>query len=72
MGKSTKGLFRPKDGQTVTCPESFGPEAGYRGIIEGSCDTVHENIHGHPYVWTTVRNPQTGRKTVWPSNRLTA
>jgi len=62
-------LFRPRDGQSVTCPEDRGDPA-YRGIVESCGTTVHRNVSGHPYVWVTVRNPHGGRKSVWPSNRL--
>ena len=64
-------LFQPRDGQSVICPEDRGDPA-YQGIVESSGPAVHRSAGGHPFVWTTVRNPHDGRRSVWPSNRLCA
>ena len=63
-------MFKPKDGQAVSCPEDRG-EAAYRGIVESSGETTQVSHQGHPFVWVTVRHPR-GHACVWPSNRLAA
>ena len=66
---AARPVYTPHDGQSVTCPEDRGDPA-YRGIVTSADDEVRKNHQGYPYVWVSVRNPNTGRTSVWPSNRL--
>lgn len=42
----------------------------YVGQVRSVSDDWQRNHKGEPYQWVTVRNPETQREAVWPSNRL--
>lgn len=63
-------MFAPEPRTSVKCPEDRGDPA-YVGRVLSTGTEVHRSHKGDPYVWVEVQSP-TGRKVVWPSNRLEA
>lgn len=62
-------LKRFKEGDIVACPADRG-DPSYMGKVVGMSGTVQENHQHTPYTWVEVMHLMTGRKAVWPSNRL--
>lgn len=56
-------------GDKVHCPADRGDAAFIGTVTVPPTGQTKENIHGTPYTWVSVAD-QTGRKSVWPSNRL--
>lgn len=55
---------------SVNVPADRGDSA-YVGQVRSVTDDWHTNHKGEPHQWVTIRNPETNRESVWPSNRLT-
>ena len=53
----------------VTVPADRG-DPSYIGQVRSVSDDWYTAITGESYQWITVLNPETGRESVWPSNRL--
>ena len=65
-------IARPRPfavGELVSCPPDRG-EPEYTGRVEQVGVDIRENIRGAEYVWISVRGLNSGRVSVWPSNRL--
>lgn len=62
-------LKRFKEGDIVRCPADRGDKA-YLGKVVGVSGIVQENYQHTPYTWVEVMHLMSGRKSVWPSNRL--
>lgn len=65
----TDKLKRFKVGDIVRCPADRGAPA-YTGKVVHAGGGVNHNLNNTPYTWVEVQNIMTGRKAVWPSNRL--
>lgn len=58
-----------KPGDWVTYPPDRGDPGG-RGQVRYLYDIVEKNIQGQEYIRIHVHQPNLGRTSVWPSNRL--
>lgn len=56
-------------GDWVFCPADRGGKP-YRGQIYHTGGAVHTNLNNEEFMWVSVVNPSTGKKSVWPTNRL--
>lgn len=55
-------MFRPREGQMVSCPKDRGQPA-YRGTASSVGEEVQRNHKGDPFVWLTVTN-QRGTRAI--------
>lgn len=65
----TDKLKRFKVGDIVRCPADRG-DTTFLGKVVFAGSAVHHNLNNTPYTWVEVKNIMTGRKAIWPSNRL--
>lgn len=62
-------LKRFKAGDIVHCPADRGDKA-YMGKVTHVSGTIHTHATSGEYTWVEVMDLMSGRKSVWPSNRL--
>lgn len=59
-----------QEGDSVICPEDMG-EPPFKAIAKIVGTKVHKRPNKGEYVWISVLNPNTHRRSTWSSNRLT-